>query len=111
MKQTEIENCVLCNKGVAHSRQITFYKITLSRLVLNIGAIQRQTGLEMMLGGHAGLANVMGPDEDMAEVLNTQEALVCDECALTKDLPLAVIDEAITNRDKAAKPKKDEVSE
>ena len=107
MKQTEIENCVLCNKGVAHSRQITFYKITLSRLVLNIGAIQRQTGLEMMLGGHAGVANVMGPNEDMAEVLDTQKALICGECA-TKSLPLAALDEAITNRDEAAEPKEHE---
>jgi hypothetical protein len=65
IKQHEIRKCVLCGKGVAHAGHPLFYRITIEQFGLMKDAIQRQSGLEMMLGGHAKLANIMGPDEDM----------------------------------------------
>lgn len=54
--------------------------------------ITRQQGLTMMIG-HAGLAQVMGPDEDMAEKIYEAEITVCEECAVSKNMPLAAMAE------------------
>ena len=106
MKRDQIKPCVLCGKGVAHDRCITFYRVRLTRLGISLRAVQAQTGLEMMLG-HAGLAQIMGPDEDLAvEIGDEQEALVCDTCALTKDLSVAHFSEIMYQ--KAATEKKAE---
>lgn len=44
-------------------------------------AIQRQTGLAMMLGGNGALASVMGPDENMTIPLsNKLTVMICDIC-------------------------------
>lgn len=85
MKQSEIKPCAGCGKGVAHDNSITFYEVKIGYRFLNVAAIQRQTGLEMMLGD-AGLASVMGADEDIGISLSDVEALVCLSCAMSKTL-------------------------
>jgi len=102
MKQTEIKPCALCGEGVLHNNQIMFFSIKIKRMVANVGAVQRQAGLEMMLGGNATLANVMGPDDDMAKAIEEQDALVCMSCALNPH-PLAELVERIAD----AKPEGD----
>jgi hypothetical protein len=81
IKQCEIRPCVVCSKGVAHAGHPLFYRITIEQCGLDRGAIQRQTGLEVMLGDHALLANVMGPNEDMAKILSKKDNLwICIRC-------------------------------
>lgn len=82
IKQRDIRKCVFCGKGVAHSGHPLFYRITVELCGLMKGAIERQAGLEIMLGGHALLANVMGANEDMAKIIDSQKHLwVCLPCA------------------------------
>jgi hypothetical protein len=82
IKQRDTRKCVCCGKGVAHDGNILFYRLTLGWCGLNRQAIESQSGLEMMLGGHAMLAHVMGADEDMAKIIDTQKHLwVCLPCA------------------------------
>ena len=94
MKKQELKKCGICNKGVMHNGSFIFYKISLQRFIINAKAVQRQHGLEMMLGSPA-LANILGPDEDIAKPLSEKAtALICDSCAMEQNM-LAVIDERI----------------
>lgn len=98
MKQTEIKPCVACNKGVMHDNNLAFYRLSVEHLVADVGAIQRQAGLEMMLGGNAGLANIMGADEDMAKtLLKFDGLLLCQDCA-TKPLILEMVLEKLNRK-------------
>src|SRR4051812_43025168 len=83
LKQEDLRPCSFCGKGVMHTGIPQFFRVTIERMVANRQAITRQHGLEMMMGGNALLANIMGPNEDMAEVLDSvQNALVCHACAM-----------------------------
>lgn len=44
--------------------------------------------------GHAALAGVMGPDEDLAKpVMEPVKLTVCESCAVERSLPVAVLSE------------------
>ena len=87
-----------------HSNQLTFFRVTLEHMVVNVRAVQRQAGLEMMIGGHAALAFHMGPQEDMAQRVGDADVfLVCQECSIRRDVPVAGLAEIV-----AAKQEKPE---
>lgn len=89
MKQEEITACAVCRRGVAHDRNLTFYRVRVEYLVLNVQAIQRQHGLEQFFGGGqaaARIAHVMGPGEDIAKGLSEDTGLVCFDCAVTTSI-------------------------
>jgi hypothetical protein len=65
-KQKDIQPCAICSKGLMHSGMPLFYRLRIERFGLDGKAVSRQAGLEHLLGGSALLANVMGPDENMA---------------------------------------------
>ena len=48
-------------------------------------AVRRQSGLAEMLGGNGLLAQVMGPNEDMADKISETEITVCEKCAQDKE--------------------------
>ncbi len=66
LKASEIGRTVT-GGGVAEQGPI-FYRVTVEQCGLDRTAIQRQAGLEQMLGSHV-LASVMGPNDDVAKVL------------------------------------------
>lgn len=80
IKQSDIKKCCLCDEGVG--KGVDFFIVSSARYFLDIGAVQRQTGLEMSMGAAAGLAQIMGPDEDIARQIDEQiDQWVCAECA------------------------------
>jgi hypothetical protein len=85
MKEEELREhakCNVCGKGIGASGLPMFWTVRVERHGLKADAIQRQTGLTMMLGGHAGLARVMGPDEEMTTpLMDPVELTVCETCA------------------------------
>ncbi len=84
MKREDIKPCIVCDKGVAHDNNLMFFKVKITRFVIDARAIQSQAGLETMLGS-ASLAQVMGPDEDLAiEVGEGDEALISMSCIGTR---------------------------
>lgn len=100
MKQSEFEPCLLCGKGMAHNNDLDFYRITFERFMIDYGAAQRQYGMELSMGAAAGLAQFMGPDEDMAKLPSPQPSfLVCGRCAMDQKLPIALISEQNATRD------------
>lgn len=99
MKQSEIQKCVVCNKGVMHTGIPLFYKVTFSRMGIDAGAVQRQSGLEQMMGGAAALASIMGPNEDIASPIDGEDTvLICEECSC-KPIVLAEIAERVALRE------------
>lgn len=63
-----------------------FYRVRVQTFILDMPAIQRQDGLENMLGGHALIAQIMGPDEDIAIIADEKEMLVCAPCMMHREL-------------------------
>jgi len=91
MKQTEIQKCIICGQGVMHCGLPLFYKVKIQRFGIDIKAVTRQHGLEQFMG-NAMLANIMGPDEDIANPIDDElEAFVCEECSTGKQQCIAVI--------------------
>lgn len=82
MKQTDFKPCLRCGKGVMHTGAPLFYRVTIERMGIDIRAVERQHGLEMMLHGHAGIANAMGPNDDMGVPIgDAARGLLCETCA------------------------------
>lgn len=96
MKESELRRhatCSLCGKGIGHTRLPLFWVVKIERYGVDLHAVSRQTGLSIMLGS-AALAGVMGPDEDMAKLIDGPITLtVCERCALKTSLPVAALAE------------------
>ena len=104
MKEDELREhakCNVCGKGIGASGLPMFWTVRVERHGLKADALQRQTGLTMMLGGHAGLARVMGPDEEMTTpLMDPVELTVCETCG-TRSVCVAMLAEcAIHEREK-----------
>jgi hypothetical protein len=107
MKQTDFSPCVHCGKGVVHTGVPLFYRVTIERMGIDARAVARQTGLEMMLGGHAKIANIMGPNDDIGLPIGpANEGLLCEQCAHDYEICFAEIADAMYERNSASKPEK-----
>ena len=83
MKRLDIEPCLLCGKGVGDAG-LLFYEVKLYRHIIDVAAVQRRYGMELMMGGGAGgaaLAEVLGPSEDLAKPIGEPTRfLICERC-------------------------------
>lgn len=97
MKELELRQratCAVCQSGIGATGLPLFWVLTIERFGLDMQAIQRQQGLTMMLGGHAGIASVMGPDEDMAKpMMEPVKVSICESCAMRPVLVVALAEE------------------
>jgi hypothetical protein len=74
--------CGLCHNKIGACGILMFYRVRIERHFVKLDVVQRQSGLEMMLGGHVRLAQVMGTDEEMTEqAMNPIEFTVCEACS------------------------------
>lgn len=98
LRRADLKMCGLCGKGVMHDNNIMFYRIQVERFLVDVGAVKRQHGLEMSMGGDAmaGVAQIMGPDEDLAKRVGEPDtAIICDTCSIEDKTCLAAIHERI----------------
>lgn len=84
--RNHIKPCSICGKGLmAENRVGLFWRIRAERLMIDHRAVQREHGLEQLLGGAGALAHIFSPESSFAipfgEPLNL---LVCEPCALTQ---------------------------
>lgn len=83
MKQNEFKPCASCGEGIMHAADITFFKLNVQYMIVDIDAVKRQHGLEMMMGGASPIAQVLGPNEDIAVPAgDPEEILICLQCSL-----------------------------
>lgn len=95
MKQKDFKPCIRCGKGVMHTGSPLFYRVTVERMGIDVRAVQRQHGLEMMMHGNAAIAAAMGPDDDMGLPIGpADKGLLCSNCAHDIDCSFAAIVEA-----------------
>jgi hypothetical protein len=84
MKEKELREssvCGICGEKIGKSGVPMFWRVRIERHGVDLAAVQRQTGLAMMLGGHGGIAAAMGPDEEMTVPLMDPVTLtVCETC-------------------------------
>jgi len=86
MRQKELrENCTcrVCQKKIGQKVIPMLWKIHTERHLIDLRAIKRQSGLEMVVG-HPALAMAMGPDEYFTVVASVGDIIVCDECMLDR---------------------------
>ena len=85
MKEKELRahaTCSLCRKKIGASGLPLFYRLTVERFGVDLHAVRRQSGLEMLLGGAVHIAQAMGPDEEMATpVMDKLVLVVCEPCS------------------------------
>jgi hypothetical protein len=102
MKEEELRKhakCSMCGKGIGHTGLPFFWTLAADRYGIDFKAMRRQDGLAAYLGGHAGLAAVLGPNEDMAEkIMDTVTLTLCEDCAMKPILIPALCERA--NSDK-----------
>jgi hypothetical protein len=80
----ESATCSLCTRPIARYGPI-FYRVRIEQIALNVSAIHRRDGLSAFLGSPV-LARVMGPDEDLAKVMDSATLSICLECLGSADL-------------------------
>lgn len=84
MKEKELREyatCILCRKKVGEFGLPLFWRVRVERFGIDLKAVRRQTGLAMMTG--ATLAQVLGPDEEMATaILGPLTMAICDPCSM-----------------------------
>ena len=67
-----------------HTGLPLFWTLAVQRFGIDMQAVQRQHGLELMLGSPA-LAAVMGTDEDLAKpLMDKVDVILCEECIETR---------------------------
>src|SRR4051812_19711324 len=96
MKQDELRQratCAVCRKKLGQCGHFLFYVVTVERFALDQGAIQRQTGMEMLVGNPM-IAAIMGPNEDLTKSLDKVTVTVCHRCSLEGDCLLPRLQEA-----------------
>lgn len=96
MKRTELQSCCMCGHGLMYHGTSLFYGITLRHYGFDMGAVRRRAGMEDMMGGGrpgATLAQVLGPDEDIAqELAQPKTLLVCQKCMIDNFLSIIEAD-------------------
>lgn len=90
IKQREIKKCGMCGRGIMECGSQIFYAIEVKQCILDLRAIARQNGLELMLGGNAAIAAAMGPDEDLAKEMFKEEKWICFDCSLKSTMVAAL---------------------
>jgi hypothetical protein len=98
LKHRDFKPCLCCGKGVMHAGSISFYRVTIEHCVIDAREIQRAAGMEMMMGGNALIANIMGPDADLAKVLSENRGLLCQDCGLRQRQSVAGLSEVAAER-------------
>lgn len=92
----ELTECCVCNEPVVGRGKLPiFITASIAQHGLDAGALQRQQGLAMMLGGNGALAMHMGPDEDMTQtVMEETKVSLCHACAMDSPIFMAAMDKA-----------------
>lgn len=83
MKRSEAKPCPVCRRPLCHSRSSNVYRVRIESLLIDRVAVRRAEGLEMMLGN---LAEVMGPNEDLAACFCSREVILCFDCAARRSV-------------------------
>jgi hypothetical protein len=104
LKESELRKhavCACCRRKIGESGLPLFYLVSIERHGVKMDAVDRQTGLEQILGGCASIAQAMGPDEDMTGVLMERATItVCERCSTENVMVARLAELAIEQAEK-----------
>ena len=87
MRESELRahtHCSVCGQPVGRSGPL-LWTVRIEQHGIKIPTIRRQDALCAMLGGHARLAQVMGVDEEMTELMiGPIVVTICESCAVSE---------------------------
>jgi hypothetical protein len=111
--RSELEKCAKCGKGVGHDRDIVFYEVTVTQVMLDPIAIQQMAGMETYFGGNVPLAHLFVPTTAIATRLPPSRVLFCQTCYLDPDtyLPGVLESHAESEAERRAKAEADSQTE
>lgn len=89
--------CSLCEEPIGHTGLPLFWRVTVERFGLDMRAVQQQDGLAAMLNSPA-LAQIMGPDREMAKAM--MDPVVLTVCELCASKPSAICMDALSAAEK-----------
>ena len=95
MRAGDFTKCAGCGRGVAHTGLPLFWRVKLERMGINHRAVQQADAMERYMGGAVALARVF-EDPEIAKPIEGIEAktvLVCEQCAIAPNKPLALLAE------------------
>lgn len=83
LRRQDLEKCAVCGEGVMHAGNLDVYRVEVTQYIAHARNIQRETGLEMMMGGGsvgAVLASVMGDNPVLLQECSVASGLLCQTC-------------------------------
>ena len=90
--RNDIQACAGCGQGVGVSGPV-FYRLKIEQMVLDARAVQREAGLEQMLGGNVAIARALSPETDFAQVFLEAEVLLCGACGIEPTVLAILLDQ------------------
>lgn len=100
MKAEDMRKCDRCNQGLMRNGAITFWRIYLERMVVDVNAVKAIGGLSAILGSER-LATILAPNDNVAvPVTSPDEAIICDACAMDHDTIFELAEEAAKSAEK-----------
>lgn len=89
----ELTQCCVCEEHVFGPGKLPiFITAAIAQHGLDVGAVQRQQGLAMMLGGNGALAMHMGPNEEMTQtIMEETNVSFCHRCAMDSPIFMAAM--------------------
>lgn len=107
MKEKELRDyatCGVCGQKIGHTGLPFFYRVTVERFGIDMQAVKRQSGLEMMIG--SSLAAVMGPDETLAKpIMKPVKFSVCENCSCEQVILAALAENHAKSEEQDAHPR------
>jgi hypothetical protein len=83
ISREDLRPCPMCGKGLMHNGLPLAWKITMHRLGIDVNAVRREQGLEMLMGGSVALARAFSPNSEFGlEIEKPITVMVCEPCAL-----------------------------
>lgn len=90
--------CAACRRKVGEASFPTFYRLTLERHGLNLPALRRAHGEELLMGSPF-LAAALGADEDLTiRVMDPATITICEDCSTQALIIAALAEQAEADR-------------
>jgi hypothetical protein len=88
----EAATCSMCGNKIMAGGILPFWRVTIERYSVDLNAVWRQAAVEMLLGGHIAIAQVLEPGEELTRpMMEPKTMTVCETCGTKNNACIAVM--------------------
>jgi hypothetical protein len=82
----DIKPCAVCGERLMTDNPLgLFWRVTAERMAIDQRAVQREAGLETMMGGNVAIAAALSAESSFARTMIEPRAmLICEPCVLNR---------------------------